>query len=163
MDLDLIDHLIQDWGVERPDLDASSMHIVGRLLFLGKKLERRASVNLKEIGINYTDLDVLATLRRKGAPYGLSPKELMQSVLITSGALTTLIDRLERLGLIYRAPDIKDGRVKKVVLTDAGKELIDRAIEVRFAEASDAIKSLSQQEKEILIPILKKLLSQIIK
>ncbi|MEO1487772.1 MAG: MarR family transcriptional regulator, partial [Bacteroidota bacterium] len=105
MEKDIIDTLISDWKTERPELDASAMSIVGRILSLGKILEKRASSALCDIGICYTDLDVLATLRRSGAPYALTPTELMQSVLITSGAMTALLDRLTKLELIYRAVD----------------------------------------------------------
>ena len=79
---DIIDRLIIDWKKERPDLNTSAMGIVGRILKLGKILERRAGQALKESGLYYTDFDVLATLRRSGSPYQLTPKELMKSVII---------------------------------------------------------------------------------
>ncbi|MDF0715624.1 MarR family transcriptional regulator [Muricauda sp. 334s03] len=155
---DIIDTLISDWNRERPDLDATAMHIVGRLLILGKGLEKRANQSLGEFEIHYTDLDVLATLRRSGSPFELSPKELMQSVLITSGAMTALLDRLTKLGLIYRSPDAMDGRVKKAGLTEKGKDIIDRAIKIRFNEAKDSIACLTKKEKEAFLPLLKKLM-----
>lgn len=111
-----------------------------------------------EFEIHYTDLDVLATLRRSGSPFELSPKELMQSVLITSGAMTALLDRLTKLGLIYRSPDAMDGRVKKAGLTEKGKDIIDRAIKIRFNEAKDSIACLTKKEKEAFLPLLKKLM-----
>ena len=155
---DLIDNLISEWSHERPDLDANSMHVVGRILKISKILEKRANLSLKEYGIHYTDLDVLATLRRSGNRYELSPKELMQSVLITSGAMTALLDRLTKLKLIYRTPDAKDGRIKKAGLTKTGIILIDQAIETRFQEADDSIQSLIKQEREQLGFLLKKML-----
>ncbi len=158
---DIIDKLIQEWGRERPALDASAMNIVGRILKLGKLLEKRASMALKGTGIYYTDLDVLATLRRAGKPYELSPKELMQSVLITSGAMTALLDRLTKLELIYRTPDEKDGRIRRAALTKNGQKVIDKAIETRFVEASDAITILDKNEKEKMTELLKKLLNDL--
>lgn len=155
---DIIETLIKDWKKERPDLDASAMAIVGRILKLGKTLEKRASKAIQENGIHYTDLDVLATLRRSGKPFMLTPKELMQSVIITSGAMTALLDRLTKLDLIYRSPDEKDGRIKRASLTPKGIKVIDKAIEVRFAEASDSINYLNRSEKETLAVLLKKMI-----
>ena len=99
-DKDLIDALIADWNRERPDLNVDAMQIVGRVMKLGKIFENRASLALKENRIYYTDLDVLATLRRSGKPYQLTPKQLMESVVITSGAMTALLNRLTKLELI---------------------------------------------------------------
>ena len=159
METDIIDSLINDWQKERPELDGQAMHIVGRILKLGKTLEKRASLSLSDCGIHYTDLDVLATLRRSGAPYELAPKELMKSVLITSGAMTALLDRLTKLELIYRSPDSIDGRIKRAGLTKKGVELIDDAIEIRFEEAKNSLNILTKKEQKQLIPLLKKLMS----
>lgn len=158
---DIIDTLIHEWKQERPEIDASAMAVVGRILKLGKTLEKRAGMALKDSGIYYTDLDVLATLRRSGKPYELTPKELMQSVLITSGAMTALLDRLTKLKLIYRSPDEKDGRIKRACLTIKGKEVIDKAIEVRFKDAGESVEVLTKKEKEQLATLLKKLLLEL--
>lgn len=158
---DIIDKLVSDWKQERPEIDASAMQIVGRIIKLGKTLEKRAGNALKESKIHYTDLDVLATIRRSGAPYQLTPKELMESVLITSGAMTTLLDRLTKLELIFRANDEKDGRIKRACLTEKGKEVIDKAIKIRFNEASESIKTLETKEQKVLASLLKKLMSSL--
>ena len=118
---DIIDRLISDWRRERPDLNPEPMHVVGRALMLGKV--KRANYALAVRRIGYSDLDVLATLRRCGEPYCLSPKELMQSVLITSGSMTALLKRLTELKLIERVDDSGDGRVKKARLTEKGLSL----------------------------------------
>jgi len=158
---DIIDSLIEEWNQERPDLDASAMEVVGRILKLGKLLEKRAGKVLQESGIYYTDLDVLATLRRSGNPYELTPKELMQSVLITSGAMTALLDRLTKLELICRAPDDKDGRIKRACLTDKGKKIIDKAISVRFRDATESVSCLTRTEQNEFSRLLKKMLLDI--
>ena len=156
-DYDLIDKLVSDWAKERPEIDAAPMLVVGRIIQLGKKLERRATLAIQDDGIQYTELDVLATLRRSGHPYCLTPTALGQSVIITSGALTALLNRLERRELISRMPDETDGRVKLACLTALGKELIDRAIVLRFSEAADAINALGSDEKRVLASLLKKM------
>ena len=158
---DALDHLVSDWARERPDLDAGPMHVVGRILQLGKKLEKRAGAALKDSGIYYTDLDVLATLRRSGMPYQLTPTQLRESVLVTSGAMTALLERLEKMELIRRLPDDNDGRVKLAELTPKGKRIIDVSIEKRFSEAADAIKSLNRDEREFMSKTLKKILISI--
>jgi len=158
---DLIDSLISEWKEERPELDASAMEVVGRILKLSKILEKRASKSVSVYNIHYTDLDVLATIRRSGKPYELTPSQLMKSVLITSGAMTALLNRLTKLKLIYRSPDLKDGRIKLVGLTAKGIELIDKSIESRFIEASDSINILNKKENATLSKLLKKLLKSL--
>lgn len=160
-DKDLIDALIADWNRERPDLDVNAMQIVGRVMKLGKIFENRASLALKENGIYYTDLDVLATLRRSGKPYQLTPKQLMESVVITSGAMTALLNRLTKLELIYRAADENDGRISLAGLTEKGKKIINEAIKKRFDEAKNSIQILNKKEQENLSILLKKLLIEL--
>ena len=163
MDHDIIDELITDWHKEKPALDASSMEVVGRLIILGKALEKSAGKAIQNSNLNYTDLDVLATLRRSGSPYELSPKELMQSVLITSGSMTTLLERLKKLNYITRTSDHSDARVKKAKLTPKGISVIDEAIILRFNDARNSISSLSTQEQKQLAQLLKKLILSLYK
>lgn len=157
LDQDLIDHLIADWQKERPDLDCNSMAIVGRLIHLGTLLRGSASDSLLVHKISYTDFDLLATLRRSGAPYRLTPTELTETVLLTSGAMTAALGRLESKKFIKRGKDERDGRVKTVSLLEGGLELIDQIAEVRFKEADKAAEILSEQEAKYLETILRKL------
>lgn len=156
-DGDRIDRLLAEWQAERPELDAAAMAVVGRLLSIGRQLEARANAALKPLGLHYTDLDVLATLRRGGKPYRRTPTELRDSVLITSGAMTACLDRLEGNGLIARVADPADRRSSAAELTANGRKLIDKAIAVRFREASDALSVLSEAECARLAALLKKL------
>ena len=154
---DLVDQLINDWAQEMPELETSAMGIVGRVLRLGRVFEARANSALKPFGLNYTDLDVLATLRRSGAPYRLTPKELMRSVLITSGAMTAALDRLTAAGLIERVANANDRRSTSAQLTKAGADLIEKAIVVRFKEAADAVGHLSADDRRKLEKLLRNL------
>ena len=156
-DGDRIDRLLAEWQAERPELDATAMAVIGRLLSIGRQLEARANAALRPLGLHYTDLDVLATLRRGGKPYRRTPTELRDSVLITSGAMTACLDRLERNGLIARVADPLDRRSSAAELTVAGRKLIDKAIAVRFEEAEDALAGLSGNERTRLAALLKKL------
>jgi DNA-binding MarR family transcriptional regulator len=154
---DRIDRLLAEWRTERPELDAAAMAVVGRLLSIGRQLEGRANAVLKPLGLHYTDLDVLATLRRGGRPYRRTPTELRNAVLITSGAMTACLDRLEGNGLIARIADPHDRRSSAAELTTAGRKLIDKAIAVRFEEAAESLGSLSEAERTRLAALLKKL------
>ncbi|MGO4779212.1 MarR family winged helix-turn-helix transcriptional regulator, partial [Lysobacter sp. 2RAB21] len=148
-----------DWKRERPDLDASAMSVVGRILHLGRLLEDAASEGLRGTGINYTDLDVLATLRRSGAPYRLTPTALRKSVLLTSGAMTACLNRLERAGLISRNAVDEDRRSLAAALTGKGLKLTDKAIASRFEQARQVVEVLSAGERAELARLLRKLRS----
>ena len=154
---DIVSHLLRDWRRERPDLDASAMAVVGRILHLANRLETRANTALKDVRISYTELDVLATLRRSGAPFQLTPTALRRSVLLTSGAMTACLNRLEKIGLLRRIADSADRRSLIAALTAKGKALIDEAIAARFAEAEDAVAGLNQKERAALAGLLQKL------
>lgn len=155
---DAISRLIEQWKRERPDLDASPMGVAGRVLRLSVWLERRVEATLSEFDLTLWQFDVLATLRRFGEPYALSPKELMREVMLSSGAMTNRIDRLEARGLVERRPAPSDRRSVQIQLTAAGRRLIDRAIAARFEEAREAAELLGARERESLERGLSKLL-----
>jgi DNA-binding MarR family transcriptional regulator len=154
---DRVAHLIRDWRRERPDLDVAPMAIVGRILHLGRRLESRANRILKPYGISYTDLDVLATLRRTGTPYCLTPTALCAAVLVTSGTMTACLDRLDRAGFVARQPSSADRRSRAVALTPEGRRLVDEAIAVRFAEAGEAVAPMKASERKTLALLLARL------
>jgi DNA-binding MarR family transcriptional regulator len=155
---DLIDQLIADWQTQRNDIDPKPMAVVGRILYLGRQLEQKASDALKPFELQYTELDVLATLRRKASPHQLNPKQLMATVLISSGAMTACLDRLEKRKLIKRIADPNDRRGRLIVLTAAGQKLIDVAIKVRFEQAAASTNGLSDKEQATLAKLLAKLI-----
>lgn len=158
MNRDIVDKIIDQWQSECPDVDASCMGVVGRILRLAGLLERRANECLTEFDLPIWAFDVLGTLRRGGEPYSMTPTELLRSVMLSSGAMTNRIDRLEALGLIERIPDNSDRRSHQVRLTVKGRTVIDAACSVRFEEAWDALHSLSEREQTSLASLLRKLL-----
>ncbi len=158
---DRIDQIREQWTRERPDLDSGGFGVVGRLLLLGKLLERRVSRVLAPLDLGLWAFDVLATLRRQGPPYRLTPTELSRATLLTPGAMTNRVDRLEAAGLVRREAEPNDRRGVRVVLAKAGLELVDRAIEVRFAEAESAAKVLSSRDRTTLIRLLRQLLAEL--
>ena len=158
MEQDFIDRVIKQWRSERPDLDAQAIAVVSRILRLAGHLERRANEALKSFDLPIWGFDVLATLRRHGAPYSMTPTELLRSTTLTSGAMTNRIDRLEELGLVAREADPDDRRSLRVKLTPSGLALIDQTTPVRFAEAKDALRGISRAEEKALADLLRKLL-----
>lgn len=126
--MDAVDQILAQWRRERPDLDVTPMGLLGRMARLHIHLRREIDGNLARHGLSAPNFDILATLRRAGAPFALSPGELLATAMITSGTMTTRIDQLEKLGLVARQPNPDDGRSVIVRLTDAGRELVDAAV-----------------------------------
>jgi DNA-binding MarR family transcriptional regulator len=155
---DHVDEVLAQWLRERPDLDATPMGVVGRISRLGRFLERRLKPVFERYGLDGGLFDVLATLRRAGAPYRLSPTELFSSVMLSSGAMTSRLDRLERAGLVARTPDPDDRRGVLVELTLQGRELVDRAVEAHVANEWRLVGALTSEEQAELAGLLRKLL-----
>jgi DNA-binding MarR family transcriptional regulator len=159
MEQDRIDRMNVVWRQVRPDLDPSPLELVGRILVLAKHLEKSVEVALKKHKLSLGAFDILATLRRKGTK--MTPGELIKSVILSSGAMTNRLDRLENAGLIKRQQDTKDRRGVVVTLTPKGKKLIDKATETRFQEAADVISVLNEMDRNDLICLLRKWLLQL--
>lgn len=158
---DNIDQLIDQWAEERPDLDARPMGIVGRILRLSMLLEARAESALAPFGLSVWQFDVLATLRRFGTPHRMSPKQLMGEVMLSSGAMTNRIDRLEGEGWVRRLPDPNDRRGVLVELTTEGLALIERAIAARLDEAHDVVARLDSNDADVAEKALRRLLAEL--
>jgi len=155
---DIIDELKDDWRRQRPDLDSEPMGIVLRINALAKLLGEQASGRLEEFDLHWWQYDVLSALRRKGEPYTMAATELADAGMLTSGAMTNRIDRLEDDGLVRRLPDPADGRRVLVQLTDKGLRLIDFATTARFEVATAALDSLSITQRRQLGDLLRHVL-----
>ncbi|MBV1907762.1 MAG: MarR family transcriptional regulator [Kangiellaceae bacterium] len=154
---DLIDQLISEWVEERVDLDTSGMAIVGRIIRLGHLMSSSASEVLKPHGLSYTEFDILATLRRKGSPYRLTPTQLSKTTLLTSGAMTAALNRLEKKELISRQHSDTDLRSRSVTLDKKGILLIEVAAVDRFEEASSWTTAISKETQFKFAKLLKSL------
>lgn len=158
MSPDHVDRLIEEWRRERPDIDASPMGVIARLSRLSRILDRRIEELYTDYGLNQSQFGVLAALRRAGPPYRLSPTELYNALLISSGAMTNRLDRLHAAGLIERIPDQNDGRSTLVGLTKPGKRLIDRMLGPHYENERRLLGQLTPQEQEELAHLLRRLL-----
>lgn len=154
---DLVDRSIKQWSVQRPDLDASALGVVSRILILAGRFERCADRALDKHDLSLWQLDVLGAIARSGPPYALHPKQLSRSVFLSSGAMTNRIDRLEQAGLVERQADPDDRRAVLVALTETGLKLAQQAIASRFTEAKVNIEVLSTRERKVLANLLRKL------
>ncbi|MFJ3970962.1 MarR family winged helix-turn-helix transcriptional regulator [Streptomyces parvus] len=124
---DRVARIQAEWARERPDVDVSPQAVIGRLHRLGLLLTGRLNLVYRRYGLSEGEFDVLATLRRAGEPFERAPGELAAHTMVTTGAMTKRIDRLERDGLVARRRSAADGRGRVVALTEAGRTLIDRA------------------------------------
>jgi DNA-binding MarR family transcriptional regulator len=158
--MDRADIAIEQWARERPDLPALPMAVFGRLSD-AVELVMRDHMNplFAEAGLQPGEFDVLATLRRSGEPYMLSPTKLYEAAMISSGGMTNRLDRLERAGFVERRPDPNDRRGKLIALTDAGKQVIDETIGRHVANEERLLSVLSPREQEQLCELLKKLIA----
>lgn len=154
-DTDVIDMLETEWRRTRPATRPEAMQVVGRIIRLGRAYEEQVTRLLRPHGLSYSDFDVLATLCRIGAPYELSPTHLQRNVLLTSGAMTACLRRLEASGLIERRATSADRRRLTARLTKAGVAIVESLIDARFALADDALARLSADEISSLTATLR--------
>lgn len=155
---DEVDRLVAAWKRERPDLDLSPLSVLSRITRVARHLDiarRDAFGDLENWGF-----DVLAALRRAGAPYQLSPGALMQETMVTSGTITNRLDRLEELQLITREPDPNDGRGSLVTLTKSGIRAVDAAMEDLLENERQLLKDLSGKDREQLAALLSTLVTE---
>ncbi|MFI1396661.1 MarR family transcriptional regulator [Streptomyces sp. NPDC020681] len=158
---DHVDLVLRQWGAQRPDLDVSPMAVIGRI----SRSERLISAELgRTFAVHELDrasFDVLATLRRSGPDHRLTPAGLTRSAMVTSGAITQRLDRLEARGLVARTPSASDGRVVHVELTEAGRALIDRALPDHLATENRVLAALTGAERRTLAGTLRGLLESL--
>jgi DNA-binding MarR family transcriptional regulator len=155
---DSVDRIIEAWAERDPQLDASPLEVVGRLLLCAAHLQRAILAALRPFGLSFGDFDVINTLRRRGDEQGTNPGDLAQSSLITSGAMTSRLDRLERAGLITRAPSPTDRRAVLVRLTDRGERLAEEALHAVIAADEAFLEPLDERQRESVAASLKLLL-----
>jgi DNA-binding MarR family transcriptional regulator len=134
------------------------MGVIGRISRLARLLEPELNRAFRAHGLDRSAFDVLATLRRAGPPHRLTPADLTRSSMITSGAVTQRLDRLESRGLVTRAPSELDGRQVYVALTEQGLEVIDRALPDHVANEHRLLQALTPPQRKTLTDNLRKLL-----
>lgn len=155
---DEVDEIVEAWRRERADLDLAPVEVFSRLTRLARLLDGVRRQAFAAHDVEPWEFDVLAALRRAGAPYQLSPGALLRQTMVTSGTMTNRVDRLVARGLVERLPDPRDRRGILVRLTDVGRERVDGAFESLVARERDLLAGLSQDERDRFAGLLKGLM-----
>ncbi|HYN66934.1 MAG TPA: MarR family transcriptional regulator [Ornithinibacter sp.] len=149
--------VVEQWRTERPELDTSPVLVIGRIHRIGAALTPELVEVYNRHGLGEGDFDVLATLRRQGSPYALTPGELGARTMVSSGAVTKRVDRLAARGLVERRPSASDLRSNRVVLTRAGRRVIDAAMDDHVANEARLLAGLDPDERTALADLLGRL------
>jgi DNA-binding MarR family transcriptional regulator len=155
---DHVDHVLALWAGEAPGLDLATVGVIARLGRVRAYIDRQLDETLGEYGLTRQSWDVLASLRRVGPPYRLTPTDLYQAVMRTSGAITHTLHGLEHAGLISREPNPDDKRSLHVQLTDAGRELTEQVAPEHLANEHRILAPLDRRDRDTLAGLLRRLL-----
>ncbi|MGM3227002.1 MarR family winged helix-turn-helix transcriptional regulator [Dickeya zeae] len=157
---DRADNAYEQWQRERPDIDPFPMQLVGRLFEASLRLERdHLNPLFAQFGLRPGEFDVLATLRRSGAPYALTPTQLYEALMMSSGGMTNRIDRLEQAQWVVRQSNPQDRRGTLVRLTEKGREQVEAVLTQHIDNERQLLASLDAEEQQQLNVLLKKLLA----
>ena len=159
--MDSVDLLLAQWAEERPDLDMGPVALVARVIRISTWLSRRTEQWLSPLGLTWESFSLIVTLRRAGAPFQKRPSELQEESLLSSGAMTNRIDRVEALGLVVRLRDPNDRRGVIVQLTTEGRKLADKAIEVHTTELKALLRGIRASDRAVLKKLLGGWLSEL--
>ncbi|MFJ7203033.1 MarR family winged helix-turn-helix transcriptional regulator [Streptomyces sp. NPDC098789] len=154
---DAVDAIAAQWNAVRPDLDVTPMAVFGRIYRISKAMGDAMDRTYARYGISRGEFDVVATLRRSGEPYTLSPRQLSATLMLTTGGMTGRLDKLEKAGLLRRSPDPHDRRGLQVTVTERGLALIDEAVTAGLEVQRAGLEGLDEEEVTLLIALLRKL------
>ncbi len=153
-----VDTILEQWRRERPDLDVGPMGLTGRLKKIGRHLEREFEKTFAEHGLNLASFDVLATLQRAGPPYRLSPGDLINNTMVTSGTMTHRVDLLIKSGFVERIKNPDDGRSVLIALTTKGYKIINAAVTDHVTNLARLTGGLSENQFKRLNQLLRRYL-----
>jgi DNA-binding MarR family transcriptional regulator len=155
---DAVAAVLEQWRRERPDVDVSPIEVVGRIMRISRMWDKEIKDFLAGHDLEPGEFDVLSTLRRCGAPYELTAGAFLRASLVTTGAITLRVDRMQAKGLVVRVRDATDRRSVKIRLTALGLEVIDRVLPLHLANEARLLRSLTEQERRSLATTLAHLL-----
>jgi DNA-binding MarR family transcriptional regulator len=159
MNRDSVDQLLRQWSRERPRIDVSPLGVVVRIQLLAKRLQQQTTAVLRQHDLKHWEYDVLSVLRRQGEPFELPASEIAAAALLTSGAMTTRIDGLEKRGLVKRRRGRTDRRSILVRLTARGIKQVDAALQTRLEDARNALAGIGKKQQRHLAEALQELLA----
>lgn len=152
-----VDRTIAQWKREMPEVDTRAADVLNRMRRIILESRPAIEANFRRHGLDTGEFDVLATLRRSGAPFALRPTELYLSMMITSGGMTARLDRLEKLGLIRRRRAEDDRRSIIVELTAAGKKKIEAVFRDDMEIENRMLARFAEKDRAELVRLLRKL------
>lgn len=152
-----MEEILKQWRKEIPSLSLRGMEVLGRLGQAAILASDAVEKNLGNLGLKLGEFDVLASLRRSGPPFRLNPTQLWQGMLLSSGAMTNRLDRLETAGYIERLADPNDRRATLVSLTEKGLKLIDEAVVLHTKNEDACVEDFTEKEIAELNSLLTKL------
>lgn len=155
---DAVDQILRQWAEERPDLDVSPMGIIGRISRIERMLDPILASVFRSFGLERWSFDVLASLRRSGTPYELTPTQLFNSLMLTSGAITYRIDEMVKAGFVQRTPNPEDRRGQRIRLTGLGRRTIDAVVAAHVRNEARILAHLSEGDRATLASLLRRLL-----
>jgi len=159
MGFDYTDRVIEEWATARPDVDVSSAAVVNRVLRLARYLENDLNAVAAHYGLSHKgDFDTLAALRRRGSEQQLSPTQLAEAALITTGGMTSRLDRLEKAGYLEREADPDDRRALLVHLTEAGEAIVDEILDANVESQQQSLRAIDATQRAELADRLRELL-----
>ncbi|MFC8597066.1 MarR family winged helix-turn-helix transcriptional regulator [Isoptericola sp. NPDC057191] len=157
VEVDRVGTFVEQWRRERPDLDPSPMAVIGRMRRVSDDFSAALVENYRRYGIGEGEFDVLCALRRAGAPFALNQGDLAEHTMVTAGATSKRVDRLESAGLVSRHLQADDGRGRVVTLSPQGRRLIDEAYPEHLQLEEQLLSPLSRNERTQLEALLRKL------
>lgn len=158
---DSVDEILDQWLVQRPDLDFAPVGIVTRLARVRAHLDVEVSALFNRYGLSPADFRVIVALRRSGAPFSMPQARLMTQLSLTSGTVSVRVDRLAKTGVVVREPDPADSRIARVRLTDKGLSLFDELAPAHLANEDRLLSALSADDRTALAGLLRKLLASL--
>ncbi|QUJ67715.1 MarR family transcriptional regulator [Photobacterium sp. GJ3] len=150
---DHVDRVLLQWQDQRPDLDCSPMGVIGRLSRMSRIVDKEMNRVFQNNGLSSVEFDILATLRRFNEP--MTPTELYQTLMLSSGAMSTRIEQLVKRELIERIASPEDRRSCRVVLTREGRALIDQALEAHVINEKAILDPLTDEQREHFASLLR--------
>jgi DNA-binding MarR family transcriptional regulator len=156
---DDVDKVVAGWRRALPTYDVSPLEVLSRVTRLAKHLDRQRTAVFARHDLETWTFDVLSALRRSGAPYQLSPGQLLAETLVTSGTMTNRINLLEQRGFVSRKPDPHDARVVRVRLTSAGRRHVDAALQDLVAREDAILSNLDPAERATLASLLRRVVA----
>ncbi|MFF0488224.1 MarR family winged helix-turn-helix transcriptional regulator [Nocardia sp. NPDC004068] len=159
--VDAVDEITAQWRRERPDLELEAMALIGRLGRLSLVAGRAIEAVFEKYGLQRGEFDVLAALRRSGAPFELNPSVLADSLMLSRAGMTGRLDRLESAGWVRRIADARDRRAVRVALTEAGRTLIDEVVTAHTRNETRLLAALSDAERRELDRLVRVLLDSL--